>query len=198
MTFITQNEILALRSGATLALKEVRSELGLPKSGDIVFPKFYLAKHCYHLIGKQAADLKKAGYQFALGILIFGGPHMYFLYKLMDAKMINLLFGIQILMFVFYMYKRHLMLRGSNRIPLLKRPLLLYTGALGKSVSMGILVKGIVSFLVFFALMGGFFTYSVFINGYYILFLFMLGSLLWLSVGAIIMALSLKAALQAN
>jgi hypothetical protein len=192
MNFLSQNDLSEVIDGAQLALIEVRTELGLPKSGDIVYPQFYLAKYCYQVVGKEASKLKNMGYQFAMGILVFGGPHMYFFYKSMGAALINILFVVQLLMFAFYMYKRHAILKRAKIFSLGKRPLPIYTKALSKFVTRSVLIKGIVAYILFFVLLGGFFTYSVFISGYYILFLFLLGCLLWLSVGAVIMSMSLK------
>lgn len=192
MNFLSQQDLSEVIDGTHLALKEVRTELGLPKYGDIVYPQFYLAKCCYQVVGKEASKLKNLGYQFALGILVFGGPHMYFFYKSMDAAMINILFAVQLLMFAFYMFKRHSILKNAKVYSLSKRPLLTYTEAISRHVTRRVLLKGILAYILFFALIGGFFTYSVFISGYYILFLFLLGCLLWLSVGAVIMSLSLK------
>lgn len=166
--------------------------MGLPLSGSIVFPFMYISKYCFHLTGSLSSEHRNLGYMYAGGITLFGGPHMYFFFKNLAPWLIDSVFSIQVFMFIVYFFRRQQLLNRSKRIELDSLPLNNYTSYLANYADKGVIIKTLLFYFFWFLLVVGYLTYSVFINGYYFLFLFLFGSLLWLSSGILIMGLTLN------
>lgn len=189
---LRHEEVSDFYESASQALTDVKKKMGLPLSGSIVFPFMYTSKKCFHLAGNLSSEHKKLGYMYAGGITLFGGPHMYFFFKGMEPWLIDVIFSIQVIIFIAYFFKRQQLLNRAKSIELEHSPLSDYTSYLANYANKVMLIKTLLLYTILFVLAGGFLAYSVFINGYYFLFLFLFGSLLWFSTGALIMGITLK------
>lgn len=186
-----QEDIQNVSSAAKMALADLKTKKGLPLNGYIVFPYMYMSRKCHYMSCKLSHEYKSLTYKYAGVIALFGGPHMLYVFKGMPPWLVDAAFSIQVVMFILYFIMRHKLITQSRTIQLDFLPLRVYTHYLTLYMKTGIMIKLLILFILFFALAAGFFTYSVFINGYYFLFMFMFGALLWLSAGALILSITL-------
>jgi hypothetical protein len=182
---MNNDDISTFSDAASKALVDVRKRLNLPQHGYIVFPYMYCAKNCFHLDDKLSSQYKKLAYKYAFGMFILGGPHLYFFLKTLETNYMNVLFSAQILLFLVYFIKRRALLNKAKKLECNYLPISIYTERIAAYVKKKTLINILFGFLVIFGGMGGFLVYSVFIKGYYLMFLFLLGLTLWLSAGGI-------------
>jgi len=194
--FNSQDDLSKVIDGTTKALVDVRSQLNLPRDGYVVYPYFYCAKKCLYLGGKLSSEYKSLAYKYAGGMLLLSGPHMIMLFRTLDPIYVDILFSIQILLFLIYVVKRKVLLDKAKKFKLNCRPLTLYTDGIATYVKKSVLMRTLLGFLLIFGLMGGFMIYSFFIKEYYFLFLFMLTVILWLTAGAAILSLTIVKAFK--
>ena len=188
---LSDKDVSHVQQSTLQAMDEVKQYFGLPQSGHVVFSAMYTSKKCFHLTGRLASNYQQLGYLYAGGIVLIGGPHMYFIFKGMEAWFLNMVYFFQVVMFVVYFSKRYILLNKSKVIFISHAPLSKYVGFISRCIDKKILLKCLFFILLVFIPSIGAMCYSFFVEGHYFIFIFLFFSLLWFIFGTMIAGMTL-------